>query len=364
VDALADVVVIEQFKEINVGTIKENNVIRKANALIESSHSLDIMEQKLILLLASMVQPTDVDFKPYQFRVADIIEILGIKNQSKYTELKNLVSNLLGKTLLIKNESTELYINWLSSAEYISNSGMIELCFDPKLKPYLLGLKERYTSFQLKNIIRLTCVYSPRIYELLKQYEKLGERTISVEELRYYLRLDSNTYRLYADLKRFCILRPQKELKEKTDISFEFEEIKRGRRVYAIKFIIKPNVNQMALMQGAESEIAATKADDEQVANKLPFDKQELFDILTQSFGIHKVKAEELVVKYDRERILKNLEITENKLENGEIKNGVASFAIAAIEKDFRTYEPAIIEKVNKKKKEAQKDKYAHLYFS
>lgn len=53
--------------------------------------------------------------------------------------------------------------------------------------PYLLQLKERFTRYELKNILYFKNKYSIRIYELLKQYEKIGKREINIKELRGYL---------------------------------------------------------------------------------------------------------------------------------------------------------------------------------
>jgi len=50
-------------------------------------------------------------------------------------------------------------------------------------------------------------------------------------------------YKYYGNIKDKIILKAQKELKEKTDIAFEFIEIKEGRkRVVGIIFVIFKNV--------------------------------------------------------------------------------------------------------------------------
>ncbi|BDR68557.1 hypothetical protein K144316041_p10600 (plasmid) [Clostridium tetani] len=58
------------------------------------------------------------------------------------------------------------------------------------------------------------------------------------------------SYNVYANLKNKVILQAQKELNEKTDIKFTFEEIKTGRKVTSIKFYIvcnKNNKDEMAV---------------------------------------------------------------------------------------------------------------------
>lgn len=101
--------------------------------------------------------------------------------------------------------------------------------FDPLLKPFLLELSNKFTSYRLANVIKLKSTYAIRIYELLKQYEDLKERTISLENLRYYLDA-MDIYPNYANFKQ-RVLKPSQKNWIKTDISFEFEEIKLGRKV-------------------------------------------------------------------------------------------------------------------------------------
>lgn len=90
----------------------------------------------------------------------------------------------------------------------------------------------------MANVVKLKSTYAIRIYELLKQYEDIKEWTISLENLRYYL--DAiDVYPNYANFKQRVLNPSQKELNQKTDISFEFEEIKLGRKVHKIRFIIR-----------------------------------------------------------------------------------------------------------------------------
>ena len=60
----------------------------------------------------------------------------------------------------------------------------VDLCFDPKLKPYLLQLKDQFTSIALQYAIQLKSLYAIRIYELLKQYQRLKQRTLGLSNPR------------------------------------------------------------------------------------------------------------------------------------------------------------------------------------
>ncbi|HDR8112075.1 TPA: replication initiation protein [Bacillus cereus] len=218
--------------------IKENNIVSKSNTMIEANSRLNLVEQKMLLCLASNIEPNDRDFKTYTFPIRQFHDLLGLSGSTKYTELSKITKELLSKVIEIRAGEELIQVSWLSSAIYNRNKGTIDMRFDPLLKPFLLELSSKFTSYRLANVVKLKSTYAIRIYELLKQYEDLKERTISLENLRYYLDA-MDVYPNYANFKQRVLKPSQKELEQKTDISFEFEEIKIGRKVQKIRFIIR-----------------------------------------------------------------------------------------------------------------------------
>ena len=215
-------------------------VVRKSNSLIEASYKLSVNEQRLILMLASSVKMEDKDFCPYQISIKDFVKLLDLKNKNIYQDVEALVLGLREKTLTIVQANSVLHTGWLSSIEYFKGDGILELSFDPKMKPFLLDLKERFTSYKLRMVIQLRSSFSIRLYELLKQYERLGERVFELSRLRVLLGIEEDQYKLYGHFKSRVLLPAQKELGEKTDISFTFKEQKEGRSVSRLKFVIQP----------------------------------------------------------------------------------------------------------------------------
>lgn len=218
--------------------LKENNLITKSNYLIEAPYKLSASEQKVLLSLISLIKPEDKAFETYLFKVKDFAVMLDIKNKSIYNDIEKITDSLRKRELTIEKENSILKTSWLSSVEYFKRKGIVELCFDPKLKPYLLQLKERFTTYRFMNIIQLKSYYSIRIYELLKQYEKIKERVFEIKELRRILGIDEKQYPLYANFKQKVLKIAYDEINKKTDINFEFREIKIGKKVEKIKFKI------------------------------------------------------------------------------------------------------------------------------
>lgn len=240
----------------------KNYLVTKSNTLITASYDLNLQEQKLILTLASMVQPTDEEFKEYEFKIKDFMELLGIETQTKYTEIPKITKELMKKVFEIREGKDIIQLSWLSSARYKTGEGLVILKFDSSLKPYMLQLKELYTSYKLENILSLKSKYSLRLFELLKCNEFKKIWTIELEELKKILGVTEKSYSIYQNVKNRIILKAQKELKEKTDISFDFEEIKTGRKVTTIKFYINKNKANIINKSTALDEISIDVLED------------------------------------------------------------------------------------------------------
>lgn len=189
--------------------------------------------------MVSEIQPNDEDFKEYRISLKDFSELLGLKGSTKYTELRNIMDNLMKKTIQIPRKNKGwLLVHWVSSAEYIDGSGVIELTFSPKLKPYLLQLQQ-YTSYKLSNILSLNSTYSIRLYEIVKRYSYLGTWDCPLENLREMIGVQEDMYKQYGHFKSRVLKRAVDEVNEKTDVKVVFEEIKKGRSVDKIKFTIR-----------------------------------------------------------------------------------------------------------------------------
>lgn len=250
--------------------MKEEYSVTKSNNLIMSKYDLSLQEQKLILILASMIEPNDKDFKIYELSIKSFSELLELKNNDIYKQLDKITDSLLTKRLYIKEKDGWSKFNWLSSAKYLKGEGKILIRFDPFLKPYLIGLNNFFTTYKLENVLSLKSKYTIRIFEILKSNIFKSNISIEIDELKSLIGATKKTYDLYGDFKRNVLLKSQKEIKEKTDISFEFEEIKTGRRVTALKFYIKDNKKNKKLKDDRISNVNLINIrieDDENILN-------------------------------------------------------------------------------------------------
>lgn len=236
--------------EHSIVKLDARNLITKDNKLIEAKYRLSKSEAQLIFTVISQINPQrDEDFKSYKINVDDFMKFINTKTKDTFGRIEAVVDKLQQNILKIKldpksNRYTK--VGWIMAAEYNPDKREIYIMLHRDLKPFLLGLKEKFTSYRLEYIISLKSVFSIRLYELLKQYENTKHRTrfFTVDELKDKLEIKSK-YPSYGMFKQRILITAQKELKEKTDIYFDFEEItekkesEKGRKkVIGLKFII------------------------------------------------------------------------------------------------------------------------------
>lgn len=215
----------------------KNKLVIKSNKLIEARYQLSLNEQKIILYAVSKLDTTKDKFNILEIQTREFIELLNT-SQFRYVEIRELVSNLMSKQIRIETDKRDLVANWVSSIDYIKDTGLIELEFSEKLIPYLLQLKEQFTRYQLENILYLKNKHSIRIYELLKQYQKIGKREFTVDELKKILMLEGK-YEQFRDFNKSVLKQTMEEINEFTDLNIDIKYIKQGRKVVSIKYIIE-----------------------------------------------------------------------------------------------------------------------------
>lgn len=216
----------------------------KANKIIEAKYKLSVREQKLFLFMVSMIRKDDVEFKKYTISINELKKLLCPEEKqwgSIYKEFREIIFNLKSKPFSIKEGGVEHVLNWVDTVTMVKNSGEIVFQFSETLKPYLLQLKESFTAYDLGNVLQLKSRFAIRMYELLKQYEKIGRRKFEYVQLRELLGVQGDAFQRYYDFKRFVLLKAQSELEAKTDIRFSFKEFRHMRLVEAVEFDIHSN---------------------------------------------------------------------------------------------------------------------------
>ena len=305
-------------------SIDPDRFVVKSNDLVEARYRLSLQESHLVLWLLTQIRPEDEDFKIHQLDIIEYANTVGLNAKGQYKELEKITERLMKRILKIKrkkNKKSTLQVSWLSSAEYHHGEGCVSLCFDPKLKPYLLQLKNQFTKINISDAMGFKSIYAFRIFELLMQVEKIGHRRMSIVELREYCGIGKDEYELYSNLKLKVLIPAKNEINTKTDYEVDYKEIKESRKVVGLNWTI----NKKTHFEKAQLEKAAI----------LEKELRSTYSILEQllEYGFTKQAANRLIKNHEEANIINAIKAVEIYRSKHDVKNARALVETAIKEK-------------------------------
>ncbi len=231
---------------------KREYLVVKGNELIQKNRfELSLTEQKTVAYICSMIKPIDIKDSitgvPYQleyeFNIRDYCKVCGIDYDAgkNYADVKSILKHLRDRSMwLTMPDGSESLVGWLAKVNTYKKSGIVKIRIDEDLVPYLYELKERFTQYQLYNILAMKSAFSVRIYELMKSYEYQKNKIYDLEELKQLLGVENvKSYKEFAPFRQKVLEVAEREINELTDINISYETIKKGTKVVKINFSIK-----------------------------------------------------------------------------------------------------------------------------
>lgn len=219
-------------------------LVSQSNDLIEATYSpaLTARAHKVARLILALVKPNEQELRQYTVRIEDLKQYLGYTDGVTwgrfYDDLKDISKRLNSEPIELKSEKRTLVAYFISSYLIDLQEGTIVYEISGQLKPYLIQLKSNFSTYLLSNIPKLNSKYSIRLYELLHQYRKIGRRVFEVDDLQKKL---GSEYDKYSHFKARVLEASKADLEANTDLAFDYEEQKAGKRVARIEFFIFPN---------------------------------------------------------------------------------------------------------------------------
>lgn len=232
-------------------TVKKDFLIKKNNVLNEiRTNHMTLQELRFFAIYLSRINPKDMKTRVVRFSIADFQAIMELGSRIKIDYMKKVTNSLLCKVVNVPNErggytSFQLFKECIVDMDE-ENQWYVEIDAHDKALPLMFDYKNKYFSYRLFNILRLASSNQLRMYEILKQYETIGSRVMSVEEIKEYLGINKNEYPRFNDFKCRVLDSCQQALKENTDIRFTYgpdPNSKRGRggKINKLKFNIEKN---------------------------------------------------------------------------------------------------------------------------
>ena len=336
-------------------------LIKKANNLIESRYKFDIWETRIFLSVLSQIRREDQEFHSYRIRYRDVIKVFGLKSGDSYALLREGARSLMEKKIVVNYEEEgvkreKLYhilrtVDVMQDGEEgkrgASTNEYIDVVVEDVMRPLLLQLQKNFTAYDLQNVVKLG-VYPIRVYELLKQYEKIGHRTLRVDDMKRMFEVEDK-YKMFGDFNRWVIRPAIRDIDKHTDIRVtDTEKVKEGRRVVALKFSFRPkteeelramrgeDIKQLSLdLPTPEPVVGEVEADEVTVktARDLLFDRFHR-DVI-ERFGVTPSAFLRLLDKYAAEDIERAIRVTNRAKYNQTINKNVGGYFVRALKDGF-----------------------------
>jgi plasmid replication initiation protein len=228
--------------------------MQENNLIVKEPEELVLMKgdfsESALKLSAYLIANLKKDKVIYKINIKDYLEKFD-KKIGDYNYLYNVTQELSQKQFKMEDRFNKKFaiFNFIASANYAD--GVLEIEFSHRLLRYLLEIKDKYLRYNIINIMSLSSKYVIRLYKILKdvfekntRYGNKVELELSIRELREKLEIPKS-YQYSSHIKKRILEKAKKELEEHTDIIFEYEEIKTGRKVTHLKFIIRPNPKKL-----------------------------------------------------------------------------------------------------------------------
>ena len=231
-------------KEEITGPLDPKYWVQKSDPLVlMRSVPFSLGELKLLDTYISRINAKDDTRRTVIFTKEEYEELMGLSCVD-YRTLQKHTKGVLSKVVELQMPNKDYLQFVLFERAYYHKDEygkpIIELTCTTLAKDLFFCIgKYHYFKYALENVIKLTRKASYLLYLHIRTNRYQGEWEVDLKELRDTV-LDCKGQESYQEYKIFKnrVLDPAvKEVNEKTDCHFEYEAVKRGRRVAKIKFI-------------------------------------------------------------------------------------------------------------------------------
>lgn len=239
---------------------KNEVLVYKSNELIEARYTLSAVAQKLAASTISKVHPKSTEpLIPFQYTIAEMADISGVSEQVLRNKLSVYTKELKGIIIEIRDPKSPGSYRQLSlyrEFQYDNKEGLLRVHFEERLEPHIRDFAGNFTKYQLRQIQQLPSGHSIRIYEILRMaYNKSRGQApyqSTVSEIKAMLGIKQDTYALFSNFRKKVLEVAKRDLEEQTDLKFEYETIRSGRKIASIRFFIEKNPKFEAVEESNE----------------------------------------------------------------------------------------------------------------
>lgn len=224
--------------------------VTMSNALTRAGHGLTLAEKRIVAVAVSKLDSRRV-LKPGEvprtkITAAEYAETFEVDLDTAYDQLQGAAKTLYNRSITFYEPAhkrngkplppTRVHMRWVGSVKYQDGEGWVELAWWPDLLRHLTGLRQQFTTYQLQQASALRSAYSWKLLELLTRFESTGWAEYTIEDFAASMDATEKQAADFAKIRTKMIEPAVKELNEKDGWLIQWQPIKAGRKVKAVRF--------------------------------------------------------------------------------------------------------------------------------
>lgn len=226
-----------------------SELVVKDNALIQASYTLDLAEQRLILLAIIEARNSGQGITHdslLRIHASNYAKQFGVNDKTAYTVVKDASKGLFDRYVTYHDKNPKngkdrsFHCRWVDKIGVEPDSGVVYMRFTSDVVPLITRLESHFTSYEIAEVANLTSIYAIRLYELIIQWRDNGvTQRYKIDDLRQKLGVEPEQYKTMSNLKAKVLDRAINQINKHTDITVKYEQHKTGRTITAMSFIFK-----------------------------------------------------------------------------------------------------------------------------
>lgn len=220
--------------------VEPREIVKADNAFFRVRCKVkNIIATRIVMAFASLVDESDLNeherFLEYRIDASSILDGIDAGG-NYYNQLREAAYTLIDQKLEQRKHKNHFKVYTLfSTIEY--ENGIITGKFHSDLLPFFLKLKKQFTRMSLKQYLKLPSIYSQKIFGYLTSWAGTPEVEISISDLNEMLDTPESLRKNFKELRRRVLEKAHKDITGLTSLRYEWEPVKKGRAVVAVRFI-------------------------------------------------------------------------------------------------------------------------------
>ena len=222
--------------------VEPREIVKADNELFRAKYGMkNTLAGRIFMAFASLVDENDVategrgNFIRYSIPASSVIGDIDAGGDY-YKELKKAAHSLLDQKLFRKIGKNG-FQGYTLFATIIYENGLITGEFHQELKPFFLEVKKKFTRLSLNQYLKLPSIYSQQLFGFLQSWHDQPEIEVPVSELHEMLDTPESFRKDFRQLRTRVLEKAHKDIHAHTHLRFEWEAVKKGRAVVAVRFI-------------------------------------------------------------------------------------------------------------------------------